>query len=212
VISYKNIQGELVERIRKLVGYRLYQYVTPDGNSPAVFKSNAFYGKKTPSSKMPYIAVDFLQTVNPFHQELFEGWIEDEWVIAETKIMQFTIRVYGSGEDDTLSIASELSSRLKMTKNRDYFKHTHQVGLYNISNPTGTSVRIGDEYRDLASFTISFSYIEKIVDNEDNYEISQVHLDTENPFNPPTDTPAGLYRGIDDSDPLGVDTGLIKKN
>lgn len=213
MISTKVIQGELVERIQQLVGYRLYQYNTPQGDRPAVFQSNAFYGKKTPSSKMPYIAVDFLQIMNPFHRELYEGYRdENDWLIAETKIMQFTIRVYGSGEHDTLSIASELSSRLKMGRNRDYFKKEHDVGLYSVSNPTSTSQMIGDEFRDMSSFSISFSYIEEVVDNEDAYEITRVDIDTLNPFNPKTPTPAGLYEGVDDESPLPVDTGVITKN
>lgn len=184
MISYKTIQGELVERTSKLVGSRLYKYTTPEGERPAVFQSNAFYGKKVPSAKMPYIAVDFLQIQNPFHHELYEGWKDEKWVLAETKIMQFTIRVYGSGEHDTLSISSELASKLKMGKNRDYFKTEFGVGFYDITNPRATSLRIGDEYRDMSSFTISFSYIEEIVDEEDNYEISSVVIDTENSLQP----------------------------
>ncbi len=218
-LSPKFIQGELVRKTQELVGYRLYNFPPPNA-FPAVFKSNAFEGSSTPSPRMPYIAIDFLTTLNPFYQEKFEGRFLDEndqevYGILETKIMQFVIKVYGSGEDDTISIASELSSRLKMNKNRNWFIQ-FEVGLYGMTNPTPSSIRLNDEYRDVTSFTVSFSYVERYIDNElDNYAIEQVNIDTYNPDNGSVydlPYPAGLDHFPDDPAPMQVETGDLPQS
>jgi len=203
IYSPKQIQGELVKRIKQLVGNRLYQY--PNGEA-AVVKSNAFE-KSAPSPKMPYIAVDFLQTITPYYDTKFEGWKNDtDYSIIETKIMQFIIRVYGSGEDDTLSIASELATRMKMTNNNDYFDLNFNVQIYNVTNPVTSSIRTTDEYRDIATFNMSFAYAEEYIEQEDDYyKILSVNIDTSENKDP--DGKAGLYDGIDDPDPLQIETG-----
>lgn len=211
VLSPKMIQGELVRKISSLVGSRIYNY--PDG-TPAVFKSSSFNSKTPPSPKMPYVAVDYLTTLNPFHQEKYEGWLVKDGVeyygILETKIMQFVIKVYGSADDDTINIASEISSRLKMSKHRDWFRQ-FEVGLYSLSNPTPSNILISNEYRDVTSLTVSLSYVERYLDSEpDDYVITEVNINTYNPDNEPT--PAGLEHYQDDPEPLKVETGDLPQS
>lgn len=206
-ISPKFVQGKLVTKVQELVKGKIWEY--PNG-IPAVFKSNAFYGKTPPSPEMPYIAIDFFQTLNPFQDVKFEGWIsETEYAVLETKIMQFTITVYGSGEDDTLQIASELSTKLKASYNRDYFIQ-FETGLYSITNPVTSSTRLSDQYRDVSSFTIGLSYVDRVIDEVGGGSITSVNIDTDLHKDP--DGKGGLYRGFDDNDPLDIQTGDMPEN
>lgn len=187
-ISPKSIQGKLVKKIQGLVKGKIWEY--PDG-TPAVLKANSFRGSSPPSPKTPFISVDFLQTLNPFLTPLFEGWVnaselgldvpegvEDVFMLIETKVMQFTVTAYGSGQDDTLQIISELSSRLKMSHNRDYFKE-FEVNFYDSTKPTPANIRLGDEYQDSTTFTISFSYAERVFDLDGSGYFTVVNINTD---------------------------------
>ena len=187
-ISPKYIQGKLVTKLQDLAKGKIWEY--PNG-TPAVLKANAFNSKTPPSPKMPFITVDFLQTLNPFLTPLFEGWVsatemgvevdegvEDVFMLIETKVMQFTVTAYGSGQDDTLQIISEISSRLKMSHHRDYFKQ-YEVNFYDSTKPIPASLRLSDEYQDATTFTISFSYADRVFDLDGSGYFTTVNIDTD---------------------------------
>lgn len=206
-ISPKNIQGKLVTKVQELVKGEIWEY--SNGN-PAVFKSNAFNNKTPPSPKMPYISIDFAQTQVPFLDVKYEGWLSDtEYGVLESKIMQFVITVYGSGGDDTLHISSSLATRLKASYNRDYF-HQLEVGLYNVTNPVTSNLRLSDQYRDVSSFTLSLSYVDRVIDTVGGGCITSVNIDTETYKD--EEGEGGLYKGLDDTSPIPIQTGDIPEN
>lgn len=179
-LSPKFIQGKLVTKVQELVKGKIWEY---EDGTPAVFKSNAFRNKTPPSPEMPYIEIDFMQTLVPFNDILSEGWMDGEdfgetgdvYVTLQSKIMQFNIKVYGSGDDDTLEIASDLSLKFKSSYHRDYF-YQYEVGVYSISNPITSSLRLTNQYRDVASFTLSLSYVDRVIDLEGAGVISSAEI------------------------------------
>lgn len=213
-LSPKFIQGKLIFKIAELAKGSIWEY--PSGQ-PAVFESKAFTGKTPPSPKMPYIAVDILPTLVPFNDLKYEGWVdgaefgstEEVYVTLQSKVMQFSVTVYGSEDDDTSQIASDISLKLKSSYHRQYFLQ-YEVGLYSISNPVTSDLRLTDQYRDATTFTISLSYTDRVIDEIGGGSITSVNIDTDLHKDP--DGLGGLYRGLGDDNPIPIQTGDIPEN
>jgi hypothetical protein len=210
-INARDIQKELVKLTGDLVGSLIYNY--PSGQE-AVFLSGAFNSKTPPSPKYPYIAIDSGTPVTPYQHKLKEGWIEDPdaditlgYYVQQTRVLPYTITVYGDGNIDLISISNELALRLKRSKNIEYMKE-FEAFYYQITNPLRTSILVSDEYKEIVTFTVSYTVTDFVVDIEGDGIISKVEVDTE--VHKDEDGRAGLYDAPDDTTPLHIQTGLIE--
>lgn len=171
-----DIQSALIKVISKEVGGKLWAY---DNGTPAVFKAKAFRSKTPPTPRYPYASVDKANVNTPFHSPLFEGWIEDEYGVAETRVVAFTVTFYGDGSDDILSIAKSLTSRLKMQRVINDLVESGAF-LYSVSQPVFSDTRIVDEYLEIAQITVSYSITDVELDPEGSGQISMIQT-TGNP-------------------------------
>lgn len=201
-VDIRGIEKALIKTIRQFIGSKLSTYGTGTNAKPSVIRSRLFSQgneKTTPTfPDYPYVSVDYTRLSDEGY-ELSERFYDenDNYVYRTHKIASYSIRFFGTSEDDVMSLCNEMHMLLEVDGVREMIHNLSptEARVRSKTDPVFVASVMEDKYREVASFDLILSVIDEVVVlAADAPPIENVVIDTTVPQE-------GIQGGIYDTDP-----------
>lgn len=206
-VDITGIETVLCRVVSGAVGDHLSTQGTGVNEKPSVIKSRSYASGTRSTSPVfpdyPYISVDYSRITDEGY-ELSERYYDenDNYVYRTHKLVSYSVKVFGTSQDDVFSICNELHMKLEMDNFRDLIRSESptEASLRSKSDIVFTAAAMEDKYREVASFDILLAVIDEVSASiVDVPPIENVVINTAVPvdgFN------GGLYESPEDTAPL----------
>tara|TARA_R110000782_G_scaffold75562_8_gene150823 strand:- start:24585 stop:25244 length:660 start_codon:yes stop_codon:yes gene_type:complete len=201
-IDIRGIEGALVKTVRQFIGSKLSDYGTGANTKKAVIRSRLFSqgsSKVTPAfPDYPYASVDYTRISDEGYELSERAYnTNGDYVYRTHKIASYSIKFFGTSQDDVMSLCNEMHMLLEVDSVRDMI-HTlspTETRVRSKSDPVFVASVMEDKYREVASFDLILAVLDEIiVPVVDAPPIENVILDT-------TVSQEGIQGGIYIDDP-----------
>lgn len=211
-VDIRGIEVALVKTVRSFIGSKLSTYGTGINEKASVIRSRLYSlgaSAATPTfPSYPFCSVDYTRITDDGY-ELSERFYDedDNYVYRTHKVASYSIKFFGTSQDDVLGLANEMHMLFEIDGVRE---------MFNSLAPTEARVRsktdivfvasvMEDKYREIASFDLLLSVLDEVQVNAGDPGsefIENIVLDTSVPQ---SGVQGGLY---DDEDNLHLDVNV----
>ena len=167
-VDTRGIEVALVKTVRNYVGKYLSKY--GDTQTASVIRSRLFSTGDNevtpPFPDYPYASVDYTRTTDEGY-ELTSREFDDQgnYVYTSHKLASYTIRFFGTSQDDVMRICNEMHMLFEVDQVRNMVTELSptEARVRSKTDPVFVATAMEDKYREIASFDVILSVLDQVV-------------------------------------------------
>lgn len=169
-VDVRGIEIALVQTVRAYIGSKLSTIGEGVNEKASVIRSRLFStgtNETTPTfPDYPYASVDYTR-ISDEGYELTSRVLDDDcnYIYTTNKLASFSIKFFGTSQDDVMSLANEMHLLLEVDQVRDMIATLSptEARVRSKADPVFVASVMEDKYREIASFDVILAVLDQVV-------------------------------------------------